>query len=75
MKKLMLYVKMSDMTHFAPMDLKNNRIAENVLFATLIPESRLEKLKTAITAESKQTGNAYYIKIAGTNKILFRTDK
>lgn len=74
MKNMILYAKLQGMAKFAPLDLANNKVAANDMFATLIPESRLDELKTAIKAESKQTGTNYYIKEAGTNKILFKTN-
>jgi hypothetical protein len=68
-----LYAKIDG--KYRAINLTSNRIAENLLNASLIPAERFDELKTAATAEHDKTGANYQIRKAGTSQVAFSTEK
>lgn len=68
----MLYGKTATDKTFKAVDLTNGTFVKNLMYASLVPEHNLEKLKAVAEANVKH-GVQSQIRVAGTSKIVYRT--
>lgn len=67
-----LYGKTATDKKFSPVDISNGTFVKNLLYASLVPEYNLDKLKSMCDANVKY-GVRSQIRVAGTSKIVYDT--
>jgi hypothetical protein len=67
-----LYGKTATDKTYKSVDITNGTFVRNLMYASLVPEENLDKLKAMADVNVKY-GVASQIRIAGTNKIVYKT--
>jgi antirestriction protein ArdC len=71
-KNLMVYAKHQDESRYSPMDLSTGKNGVALMYATLIPESNLQKLMAFVDKLRQEcTDFSFQIRYAGTSKVAY----